>query len=151
MTIDVRSLRTTIRRLEDEVAVLRRIADDAEQEQFSQGCDSADPGAQLPPEIKVPKPAAVAAFLDGRPQLAQIVADMAPAILAEFAGEPSQVLLAVYEDPEIDDRYLVYYVRLPEYEDSIMDRLDRVAEPFEARRGESGEWVLVTTDFHPMS
>lgn len=150
MTIDVQGLRSTLRQLKEDVAVLHRRVEAVEQQLAD--ASPADPGVQLPPEITVPKPAAVAAFLHGRPQLAEIVVDMAPALLAEFANEPSQVALEVYEDPEIEDyRHLVYYVRLPDYEDSIMDRLDRVAEAFEARTGESGEWVLITTDYHPMS
>jgi len=145
----VQGLRSTLRQLKDDVAVLHRRVEAVEQQLAD--VNPGDLGVQLPAEIVVPRTSAVAAFLDGRPLLAQIVSEMAPAILREFAGEPSEVVLDVYEDPEIDDyRYLVYYVRLPDYDVSIMDRLDRVAEPFEARTGESGEWVLITTDYHPM-
>lgn len=148
MTIDLHSLRGTLRQLKNDVAVLHRRVEAVEQQLADAA--PAEIGVQLPAEIVVAHPAAVAAFLWERPALAQIVAEMAPAILQEFAGEPSQVVLDLYEDPEIDDRYIVYYVRLPEYTDSIMERLYRVSEQFHGD-GESPDWVLVTTDYHPMS
>ena len=150
MTVDLPGLRSELRHLESRVAELRRIVHAAEQQEIA-ATGQADPGVPLPPEIVVPRPGAVADYLRARPDLAQIVAEMARALLQEFANEPSQIELDVYQDPEIDDRYLVYYVRLPEYDEGFVDRLERVSAQFDGRSGTVDDWVLVTTDYHPMS
>ncbi|MCC7368283.1 MAG: hypothetical protein IT306_07670 [Chloroflexi bacterium] len=71
--------------------------------------------------------------------------------MTRTAGEASQVVLDVHDDPEIDDHYLVCYVRLPEYEHSIMERIHRIAERFEDRSAEDDASVLIATDYHPAS
>jgi len=156
MSVDVEGLRRTIRNIEEqmkhlgeEVDRLRRIADDAEA-QSANGVGLPAAGLDLPREIVVPHPEAVAEYIGADQQLTLLVQDMATALVGEFRGERSEIELDLYQDPEIEDHFLVLYVRAPEYEDGFMDRLDSVAERFNDRRSQSDGWVLVTSDFEPI-
>ena len=161
MSVDVEGLRSTIRNikqqiarqgivgLDDDVDRLERIATDAEA-QSSDAADSATCVFNLPPEIVVARPDAVNEYVRAHPKLADLVRDMAAALVDEFRGERSEIELALYQDPEIDDRQLTFYVRLPEYDDSLVPRLEAVSEQVDSRFPPTPEWVLVTTDYHPM-
>ena len=59
-----------------------------------------------------------------------------------------------FDNAEIDDHYLTFMVRLPVYPEDVralMDRLDRVSDPFDAQFTTVSGSVLVTTDFQPVS
>jgi len=59
----------------------------------------------------------------------------------------AQLVLDVYQDPEIDDEYLVLYVRMPHYDDSVMERIAAAeAEYLDVLADKSG-WIQLTTDF----
>jgi len=152
MSIDVDGLRRTIRNIEEqlkhlgeEVVRLRRIADDAEA-QSSNGAGLPAAGLSLPPEVVVPRPDEVDDFVRAHPELSDRLREMAAALLEEFRGDRSEIELVVYQDPEIDDRQLTFYVRLAEYDDSLLPRLHTVIEQVERRFPSSSDWILVTTD-----
>jgi hypothetical protein len=55
--------------------------------------------------------------------------------------------LDLYIDPEIDDKYLVLYVRLKEYEGSIIELLDKARlEILDELKDKKG-WIQITTDY----
>ncbi len=59
----------------------------------------------------------------------------------------AQLILQVYRDPEIDDSYLTLEVRLKEYDESVMSRIEEAESEFiDLLVGKSG-WLLLTTDF----
>ncbi|MFN8635696.1 MAG: hypothetical protein U0893_17755 [Chloroflexota bacterium] len=145
MSANLSDLLSTIRRLKDDVTDLSRIAESVELARAAAG-DSEPPGVDLPTEVKVPRPSAVAAYLSVHPDLAPILSDMAGALVREFQPEPSEIELAVYQDPEIDDEYLTFYVRVLHYDDTLMSRLRAVAEPFDDRLAHASDIVLITTD-----
>jgi hypothetical protein len=156
MTLDVRGLKSAVSRLLDDAAEIQRIvaASAAESGQIGEGdqvtpTETIDLG--LPAEIIVPRPDAVAEYLRAHPDLVAVVREMAAALVKEFRGEPSEIELALYQDPEIDERYLTYYVRVPEYDDSLMPRIRAVSEQVDSRYPPTPEWVLVTTDHRPMT
>ena len=161
MSVDVQGLRSTIRDikqriarqqivgLEEDVARLEQIADDAER-QSSAGAGSATPSLELPAEIVVPRPDEVSAYVRAHPELADLVRDMAAALVEEFRGERSEIELDLYQDPESDERQLTFYVRLPEYDDSLLPRIHAVSEQVDSRYPPTPDWVLVTTDYRPM-
>lgn len=182
MSLDLPSLHRAIDRLEGEVAELRRLAKAAEAGQTAEIGDAAEVaspapssperpsspapasaeapgspqppgvGVALPPEVRVPRPAVVAACLRDHPDVAGTVGEMAAAVVVELQGERSEIELDLYEDPEIDDyRYLTFYVRVPEYDGTLLDRLDTVAEQFDDRFTHTSDMVLITTDHRPMS
>lgn len=58
-----------------------------------------------------------------------------------------QLTVELYRDPEEDNEHLVLFVRQEEYDENIMDTIDKINEDFESDlEGKSG-WLLVTTDF----
>lgn len=68
-----------------------------------------------------------------------------------FANVQHQLVLDLYVDPEIDDRYPVLYVRLPDYHRDVLEALERAASLADADTGDSSVQVLITTDFLPLS
>ena len=103
---------------------------------------SALSGLSLPAEIVVRDPGAVAAYVRVHPDLASVVSEMAAALVSEFRGERSEIGLVLYRDPEIDDRQLTLYVRVPEYGEMLMPRLDAVWERVDSRFPPTPDWVF---------
>jgi hypothetical protein len=95
---------------------------------------------------RVEKPAEVAAYLQAHPDLATLVPEICRRAGTEFGGE-AELVLKLYQDPEIEDRYLALYVRLPRYDSTITARLDRVTEPLDDALCNASGHFLVTTDF----
>ncbi len=62
---------------------------------------------------------------------------------------PDQLSLELYNDPEIDDKYLTLYVRQEHYGDSIMDVIDSISAEYEEELPGTSGWMIVTTDFAP--
>jgi len=149
MTLDTSDLRSTIEALEEQVARLRQIADAAES-QSSRVADLAAVGLTLPPEVIVTRPDEIAQYLRKHPDLTAVVGEMAAALVEEFRGERSEIEVVLYQDPEIDDRYLTLYVRVPNYDDTLVPRLDAVWERVDSGYPPTPEWVQVTTDHRPI-
>jgi hypothetical protein len=53
----------------------------------------------------------------------------------------------VYQDPEIDDNYLVLYIRLKHYDDSVIERLEEAEAEFLNQLVSKRGWIQLTTDF----
>jgi hypothetical protein len=96
--------------------------------------------------IQNPSPDDVVKYLDGHRKLAAIVPAVCERARQEF-GKQAELILRLYRDPEIDDRYLSLYVRLPVYNDSTMDRMDRVLQAFDEQLCKATGYLLLTTDF----
>ena len=120
------------------------IGKDAGAATVQQGLEESLVGSQY--GVGVEEPAEVAAYLRAHPDLALVVADICGRAREEF-GPQAQLILKVYRDPEIEDRYLTLYVRLRAYDRSITARLERVSEPFDEALCKSAGHFLVTTDF----
>jgi hypothetical protein len=99
--------------------------------------------------IVVPNQAVIQDYLASHRDLAKILPSICAQARREF-GQDAELILEVYCDPEIDDRHLSLYVRLPAYENNtISERLDRVTQPFEDELCSASGYLLVTTDFRP--
>jgi len=59
----------------------------------------------------------------------------------------AQLILDVYRDPEIQDCYLVLCVRLKNYDESFMDRLEAAEAEFIDHLADKEGWLQLTTDF----
>jgi hypothetical protein len=70
-------------------------------------------------------------------------------IAREEFGMEAELSLEVYHDPEIEDEYLTLYVRMKEYDDDFMQRIEAVSVEFEDMLSERSGWFLLTTDFRP--
>lgn len=76
--------------------------------------------------------------------------DIVTSLVRSHFGKDAQLLLDVYNDPEIDDQYLQLRVRAIDYNSEFMnliDVVDALAEPGLRRR--TGR-ILLTTDFVPI-
>ena len=99
--------------------------------------------------IAVPRPAAVRKYLASHRDLAKLLPSVCKQARREF-GPDAELRLEVYRDPEIDDRHLTLYVRLPAYENiAITQLMDCVTQPFEDELCRASGYLLVTTDFRP--
>jgi hypothetical protein len=148
----IRKIESDMRRLQADVEQLRRTVDASEVSGMGLPQDApTDLGLNLPAEIVVKQPGEIAQYLRTRPTLTRIVSDMAIALVEEFRGERSEIELAVYQDPEIDDHYLIYYVRVPQYDDTFAPRLHGVWARVDSRCSPSREWIQVSTDYQPIA
>ena len=157
MSIDVEGLRSTIRNikqeiekrqivgLEEDVARLQQIADEAEVQSEGDPFPFAN-GVNLPREIFVPHPDAVAEYLRAHPDIVGIVHDLAAGLLEEFKHERLAIMLNAESDDYIDETDLVFNVRVGTYDDSFIDRLHRVESRFDDRLSRASGNVYVTTD-----
>lgn len=59
----------------------------------------------------------------------------------------AQLILNVYNDPEIEDRYLVIYVRSPVYDDDFMNKLEEAEGEFINDLVDKEGWLQLSTDF----
>ncbi len=55
--------------------------------------------------------------------------------------------LEVYHDPEIEDEYLVLYVRQESYDERLMDKIEKVCVEYESMLSRKLGWLIVTTDY----
>lgn len=154
-TSDVQSALSKIerdmRRLQADVDQLRHAVDAAEEQRTGHAWGSPlGIGLKLPPEIVVRQNDEVTEYLRQFPGTIGLVEDIADSLVKEFQGEPSEIELAVYQDSEIDDRFLVFYVRRPGYDTSHRQRIKTVMNWFSDRRAVSDGWVIATTDHRPL-
>jgi hypothetical protein len=98
--------------------------------------------------VENPHPRDVMAYLSSHRELAKIVPLVCEQARREF-GEEAELILTVYRDLEIDDRHLTLNVRLKSYGDLMVERMDRVTQPFEEQLCKASGYLLVTTDFQP--
>ena len=59
----------------------------------------------------------------------------------------AQLVIDVYQDPEIADCYLVLYIRLKHYDDSVIERLEKAETKFLNHLVNKRGWIQLTTDF----
>jgi hypothetical protein len=96
--------------------------------------------------ILLPNLPEVRAYLRQHSDLAKLVPAVCAEARREFGAE-AELTLQLYRDPEIKDRHLSLYVRLPSYNDGVSGRLDRATEPFEDELCNASGFLVVTTDF----
>jgi hypothetical protein len=98
--------------------------------------------------VVLPEPGKVRSYLARHRALARLIPAICTEARKEF-GEAAELSLELYRDPEIYDRHLILYVRLPAYDESILQRLDRVTQPFDEGLSTAPGHFLVTTDLRP--
>ena len=157
MTLDLAELQGALLKLEqdmgrvrEDIAQIRRFANAAAKSDLLPEADLRALGLTLPREILVRRTDVVAGYLAAHPDLTELVGEVAAALVEEFRGERSEIEPPLYQDPEIEDQYLAYYVRVPRYDDSLLPRIRAVSEKVDNRFPLGPNWVHVTTDSRPM-
>lgn len=98
--------------------------------------------------VQIPSTKSISQYLRRYPDMTDILVQICGSIKERFDSD-TQLSLEVYEDREIDDRYLTLYVRQVAYEKDLLDKIDRITQDYsETLSGKSG-WLLITTDFRP--
>jgi hypothetical protein len=93
-------------------------------------------------------PEEVEAYFTRYPDLAEFVPSVVSEVKREF-GYNTEMILGIYQDPEISDSYVRLNLRLPSYDEHTMERIDRVTERFDEALCKASGYLLVTTDYQP--
>jgi|SRR5579884_3615533 len=95
--------------------------------------------------VGVAHPDEVCAYLAQHPDVAGLLVKACERARLEFPA--NELVLTVNHDPEIDDPYLMLYVRQWPYPPDILQRLNAVWDPFEDLLSQSSGWLVISTDF----
>lgn len=99
-------------------------------------------------DIKVPNPPAVCDYLERYPDIADLMQPICEVTREKF-GVDAELSLEVSTDPEIDDEYLVLYVRQEKYSNRIMYTIHEIWATYQDKLVTAEGCILVTTDFQP--
>ncbi len=64
-------------------------------------------------------------------------------------GQESQISVQVYSDPEIEDEYLLVYIRQNDYGEDFLDLISSVRSDYKDDLESRSGWIHITTDFQP--
>jgi hypothetical protein len=98
--------------------------------------------------VLIPQPAQVRDYLSHFIDLTRIVRSVCKLAIDQFSGT-AQLSLEVYGDPEIEDTYLVLYIRQSHYTEDILKSIKDLRAEYEVDLIDTSGWFLVTTDFRP--
>jgi len=59
----------------------------------------------------------------------------------------AQLIVRVYHDPEIEDRYLAIYARFKDYTESVLKRIEAAESEYIDLLSDKEGWIQLTTDF----
>ena len=99
-------------------------------------------------DVAVPNPQDVEGYLEEHSALQLLLPQICQRVREEF-GPDAELLLELYRDPEIDDRYLTLEVRQERYDSNIIERLDQISGEFADELEPCSGQILLTTDFGP--
>ena len=99
-------------------------------------------------DIVISNAADVGRYLGEHTELRSVVPQVCQRVREEF-GPDAELLLELYRDPEIDDRYLTLKVRQERYDSNIIERLDQISGEFADELEPYSGQILLTTDFGP--
>ena len=100
----------------------------------------------LPADIQISGVREVNAYLRKHHDPAAIIPAMCRRARAEF-GQAAELTIQVNHDQEMDDPFLILYVRLPAYAEDTRGRIDAVWQHFEEELCGLCGWIILTTDF----
>ena len=97
-------------------------------------------------EVEFEELAEIRDYLLRFPDLLDLIPEVCTTVVQRF-GKDAQLSLKVRRDPGLEDGLLALYVRLKQYDDQVMDKIEDIrleySEELNRRRG----WLLITTDF----
>lgn len=79
------------------------------------------------------------------PGIVDVLVDAVRAVKDHFPE--GKLVLGMYRDPEMEDRYPFLCVRLKEYDEGFIERLEAAEAAFIDRLTEVEGWLQLTTDF----
>lgn len=96
-------------------------------------------------EVRLHNAEKIQDYLAEFPDLIEVLLRAVRAVKKYLPG--AQLILKVYQDPEIEDRYLALYVRLPQYDEKVMERIEAAESEYIEFLADSKGWLQLTTDF----
>lgn len=84
-------------------------------------------------------------YLRRYPGIGDLIEKAVKLVKARFPR--SNLELGVYQDPEIDDEYVILCIRQEYYDEGFMQRIEEVEEAIAGQLKESEGWFQLTTDF----
>lgn len=97
--------------------------------------------------INVPEPSLIRAYLNEHLDLLDVLTRTCRTVSETFRGDDAQLLLTVYSDPEIENKYLILYIRKSEYPDDFVSILNTIYAEYASSLLDKSGWFQVTTDF----
>ncbi|HWE95342.1 MAG TPA: hypothetical protein VG269_15350 [Tepidisphaeraceae bacterium] len=97
--------------------------------------------------VRIPSRNAVYEYLGEFPDLVDAVVPICEEMRRQFPL-PVGLSLEVYQDPEIDERYLALYIRAENYGREFLDRIEAAGEKSLTPVTHGGR-LDITTDFQP--
>jgi len=79
------------------------------------------------------------------PDIIDVIPLAVSALLKYFPDD--QIILDMYKDPEIEDSYLVLYVRTKNYNETFFEKLEKAESEFLDYLVNKEGWIQVNTDF----
>lgn len=100
-------------------------------------------------KAKIVSPLKVRDYLYRYPEIAELSRKVSNAVYQYFDFR-AQLFMEIEDDEVPDSEYLVIYIRVPEYDNSVMDRIRKIRESYYDSLNNTTGWFLLTTDFaHP--
>jgi len=97
---------------------------------------------------KIISPSIVSGYLRNYPEIAELSKKVSDEVFLYFDFRAKLSLeVRDYDDP--NSEYLALNVRVPEYDDSVMERIEEIRENYYQSLNEMTGWFLLTTDFIP--
>jgi len=96
-------------------------------------------------KVRFENPHSIREYLLRFTELLDVIPEAVDAAKKHFPE--AQLVMDVYQDPEIADCYLVLYMRLKHYDDSVIERLEKAEAEFLNQLVNKRGWIQLTTDF----
>jgi hypothetical protein len=97
-------------------------------------------------KAKIESPTKVRDYLYYHPEIAELCKEVSIEIYQHFDFR-AKLYLEIENDEVPNSEYLVMYLRVPEYDDSVMDYIRKIRSGYYDLLDNAKGWFLLTTDF----
>ncbi len=97
---------------------------------------------------KIESPSKVRVYLERYPEITEILSVVSEQVYQYFDYK-AQLYLNINDDGDADSEYLALYLRVPNYDESVMDRIEKIQKYYYHLLDNATGWFLFTTDFLP--
>jgi hypothetical protein len=95
---------------------------------------------------KIESPSKVRGYLDRYPEITEILSIVSEQVYQYFDYK-AQLYLNINDDDGADSEYLALYLRVSNYDESVMHRIEKIQKDYYPLLDNATGWFLFTTDF----